>query len=110
MATGKPVKIRKAAFLKAFARVGNVSAAARMVGIDRDDHYKWMKDDDEYQEAFQSAMGEAVDELLAAARKRALATSDTLMVFLLKTLGVNEYEGSTQEPYKVYVNIDPEKV
>ena len=101
---------RKKAFLDAFGRVGNVSAAARMVGMDRAEHYRWVEDDEEYQRAFAMAVGEAADELLAAARKRALATSDTLMVFLLKSLGVNEYEGSAQAPFKVYVNIDPEKV
>lgn len=105
-----PAEVRKRAFLEAFGRVGNVTAAARMVGIDRQEHYRWMNDDDGYRERFQMAMGEAVDRLVSVARKRALKGSDTLMVFLLKNLGMNEYEGAAETPYKVYVNIDPEKV
>ena len=46
---------RKLAFLKAFAKCGNVSEADRSVPIHRDTHYRWMDTDEKYAEAFHGA-------------------------------------------------------
>jgi molybdenum-dependent DNA-binding transcriptional regulator ModE len=41
---------KKAAMLAALSELGNVTAAARLVGIHHDTHYQWMKRDPQYAE------------------------------------------------------------
>lgn len=96
----------KAAFLLSLAAYGNVSAAARAVGIDRRTAQKARKEDPAFDEAWAEALEDAADALEEEARRRAvhgvardrgvyykgelLATetvveySDVLLIFLLK--------------------------
>lgn len=74
---------KKAAFLAAYARQGNISGAAKAAGIDRVTHYRWLVDP-VYAQAFQEAGEDAIDSLEAVARERAFAGSDVLLIFLLK--------------------------
>jgi hypothetical protein len=62
----------KAAFLAAYAREGNVTAAAAATGIKRQTHQSWLEDDDLYRRKFAAAGDEATDALEAEARRRAL--------------------------------------
>jgi hypothetical protein len=62
----------KAAFLAAYAREGNVTAAAAAVGIKRQTHQSWLEDDHLYRCRFAAACEEATDVLEAEARRRAL--------------------------------------
>lgn len=102
-------KVKQAAFLAAYAEVGNVTRAAELAKVPRSMHYEWMKDP-EYAEAFQAAEQQACDRLEQEARRRALEGveepvfhrgeqcgvvrkySDTLLIFLLK--------GAMPEKYK----------
>lgn len=88
-------------FLEAFARLGNVTGAARETGVDRRRHYEWLEDLD-YAARFADAEMAAADALIEEARRRALhgvtrgvyqggkrmetvtEYSDTLIMFLLK--------------------------
>lgn len=92
----------KTAFLEQFKASGNVSSAARAVGLHRDTHYEWLKTDPAYALAFKDAEEAAIDVLETEARRRALLGidkpiyfqgkkvdtikeySDTLLIFLLK--------------------------
>lgn len=90
------------AFLVAFAELGNITAAARSVGIDRRSHYDWLRSDPAYPDLFAEAEEQAIESLEQEARRRAVhgteepvfwkgeqvggvrKYSDTLLIFLLK--------------------------
>ena len=75
---------KKRAFLIAYSRMGNISAACTAVGIGRRTHYDWMQADTKYADAFEQAGEDAADALEAEARRRAFEGSDVLLIFLLK--------------------------
>ena len=75
---------KKRAFLRAFAKNGNVSQSADIVRISRRTHYDWLESDPVYAAAYDEAREQSVDELERIARERAAAGSDTLLIFLLK--------------------------
>lgn len=77
---------KKRAMLAALSRTGNISAAARAAQICRRTHYDWLDSDPSYVSAVSQAWEEAADVLEACARKRALVGSDTLLIFLLKSV------------------------
>ncbi len=72
---------RRAAFLSAYSQVGNVSAAARIAGCSRTQHYVWLHEDPEYETAFRVAHEEAVDLLEAEARRRAFEGVEEPVVY-----------------------------
>jgi hypothetical protein len=63
---------KKATFLAAYARCGNLTEAAAEAGITRHAHNAWLRDDDLYRRGFAAACQEASDALEAEARRRAL--------------------------------------
>lgn len=102
---GKIRHPKKRAFLAAMANTANVLRAAEIAGIDRDNHYLWLKKDPDYATAFEIARGRGADALEAEAVRRAhegvtkpifhggkpigipaavREYSDTLLIFLLK--------------------------
>jgi hypothetical protein len=72
----RPTRARKTAFLEAMTQLGNITAAARAVGIHRNTHYLWIDEandsDGKYAKAFESAKEEYADSLRAEARRRAV--------------------------------------
>jgi CelD/BcsL family acetyltransferase involved in cellulose biosynthesis len=100
---------KKAAMLAALSELGNVTAAARLVGIHHDTHYQWMKRDPQYAEQVPGVLEQAADLLEAEARRRAVEGvtkpimykdevvttvqeySDTLLIFLLKGVRPQKY-------------------
>lgn len=123
-------QLKKRAFLKAYAATGNISDAASQTGIDRGTHYKWLKDDAEYGQAFENAKEQAVDILELEARRRAATGwlepvfwqgeivgrvrkfSDILLIFLLKGARPGKYRenvrlsGDEDQPL-VFKFVDP---
>lgn len=109
MDTEKVKRRKQGLFLDAFRELASVSAAARRVGIDRIQHYRWLADDSEYSERFHEAQDVAVEALEDEAVRRAhegtekpvfqggklVGTireySDTLLVFLLKAARPKKY-------------------
>lgn len=83
---------KQSAFLAAYSQCGTITKAAEAAEIARQTHYDWMKNDPEYPALFAQAEQEAADALEHAARERALAGSDTLMIFLLKGLKPEKYK------------------
>jgi ribosome modulation factor len=92
----------EARFLEVFAATGNVRLATGAAGISRDTPYKRAQVDPAFAEAWRAAREDAVDTLEAEARRRALAGSDTLIMFLLKSLRPDVY----RERASVDVNLD----
>jgi hypothetical protein len=93
--------------------VGNVTAAAELAGLTRTNHYLWGAASPTYAEAFRAAQEEAVERLEEEARRRAMAGSDLLLIFLLKALRPEKYRerhehrhgGTTDAPP---IRVDPE--
>ena len=83
--------LKKGAFLRCYAEIGNVSLAAMQAGIHRATHYRWLAEDEAYANAAEEAKEEAIEALEAEARRRALEYSDTLLMFLLKAARPDKY-------------------
>lgn len=104
----------KRAFLKHFAEYGNVSAAAKAAGVERNTVYAWQERDDQFVAAFREAELVATEVLEHEARRRAVEGventkgiydrqgnlmaeetetkySDTLLIFLLKARAPDKY-------------------
>lgn len=113
MSTLAQVRRQKKAFLDHFRVHGNVTAAARVAGVERTNAYRWQEHDDQFAAAYREAEIEATETLEAEARRRAvegveketgvyhrgqlIATqteitySDTLLIFLLKARAPEKY-------------------
>lgn len=73
-------RARRAAFLKEFARIGNITRACEASGLGRTTHYDWLKEDPAYREQFELAEEEAADRLESEARRRAEEGFDEYVV------------------------------
>ena len=81
----------KPRFLELIAATGNVHLAAAAVGIDRSTPYQRAARDPAFATAWAQAREDAIDTLEAEARRRALASSDPLLMFLLRALRPEVY-------------------
>lgn len=107
-----PVRIRqqkKQAFLASFTVMGNISAACREAGINRDTYRYWMEHDETFGFYVAQANQAATEHLEETAYRRAVEgsqkavyqggelvghhteTSDTLLIFLLKARAPEKY-------------------
>src|SRR5688500_803796 len=73
-----------AAFLAALANSANVRAACQAAGVSRETAYRYRDRSPTFRQQWATALEDACDVLEAIARQRAVTTSDTLMIFLLK--------------------------
>ena len=78
-------------FLEVFRDTCNVRLSCHAAGIDRCAVYHYRAADPEFREAWDQAEDDAIDLLEAEARKRARASSDVLMIFLLKAHRPHKY-------------------
>lgn len=67
---------KRAAFLEQLAQLGNITAAAEAVGIDRVTAYRWRDADPEFAEAWADALEQAADRIELEARRRAVEGVD----------------------------------
>jgi hypothetical protein len=72
---------KKPAFLAAFAACGSITTAAAAVGIDRSMHYRWMREDAEYETAFKQAVEEAAGFLEDVAVERGTVGWDEPVIY-----------------------------
>lgn len=95
-------RVKRAAFLRAYSRLGTITAAAVVANIEPKTHRNWMDADPEYRLAFQEAADLAVERMEQEAHRRAVAGweepvyqqgrmvgtvrrfDSTLLIFLLK--------------------------
>jgi hypothetical protein len=88
-------------FIAAYSRCGNITEAAELARLTRQSHYAWLWENvNNYAEAFKAAQETAVERLEAEARRRAMASSDTLLIFLLKGYRPDRY----RDNYRVEMN------
>lgn len=76
---------KKDAFLANLGISGNVSAASKAAGVDRKTPYNWRDADAEFAAAWDAQCEHGLDTLEREAARRALDSSDTLLIFLLKS-------------------------
>lgn len=120
---------RKAAFLAAFAEIGQVCKSADAAGVARTTPYDWAEADDEFAEAWSKARLKSVGRLEDEALRRAVdgtdkpvyqrgkkvgtvkEYSDTLLIFLLKNWRPERYRekreivGAQGGPLKVVTEV-----
>ena len=95
-------RLKKQAFLEAYAKIGNVTYAAKASRVHRTLHYRWLKEDLEYPALFAQAAETAIEVMEGEALRRAVTGidkpiyfqgkkidtikeySDVLLIFLLK--------------------------
>ena len=63
---------RKRAFLRAYAKCGTITHAAKSAGIDRTTHNVWLKDDPDYPAGFAESRSMYCDQLELEADRRAV--------------------------------------
>lgn len=84
----KRLSPEKAVMVKALEKhLTNVTMAAMEVGISRNTHYQWLKEDPDYAEAVNELKNVAVDFYEQALHERIKAGSDAAVIFALKTQG-----------------------
>jgi hypothetical protein len=76
---------RRAALLRAIASGLSVSAACKAATIGKTAAYDWRKDDAAFAREWDDAIESATDALEDIARRRAVAQSDLLLIFLLRS-------------------------
>jgi len=80
--------IKKKAMLEALEKtLGIVTTAAKMVGIDRVTHYRWLADDKEYKAQVDDLQNVVLDFAESALHKMVEKHNPAATLFLLKTKG-----------------------
>lgn len=74
----------KKAFIAAFAELGIVGHAAKAAGVHRVTVYDWLEHDEQFAIEYRHAELAATESLEREAVRRAIAGSDTMLIFLLK--------------------------
>lgn len=72
------------AFLKTLASTANVYLACRQADVSRKTAYKWKDENEEFAAQWKDALEDALDVLEWEGRKRARASSDKLLIWLLE--------------------------
>lgn len=88
---------RKAAFLAKLADGESITTAARSINITTQTAYQWRKEDPEFATNWEAALESGTDKLEDEATRRALDSSDVLLIFLLKAKRPEKY----RERYEV---------
>ena len=83
------------AFIAGLRNGGNVRAAALAAGVDRHTVYRAREASPEFAQEWADALEDACDILEAVATERAKASSDTLLIFLLKAHRPDKYRDTT---------------
>lgn len=114
-------------FIETLRQTGNVSAAARAIGVPRAKLYKKRKADKRFREEWHEAVEEALDNLEEEIRRRALegtekpvyyggkkcgsitAFNDTLAMFLLKAKRPATYGEGEGAPGEDQISSEPRK-
>ena len=78
-------------FLAALRSSGNIRASCQAAGVSRKVAYAHRQKWPEFRKQWNDALEDAVDLLEAEARRRAMQSSDTLLIFLLKAHRPDKY-------------------
>ena len=97
-------------FVEVFGATGNVRLAASAAGVSRSAPYKRAQASTAFADAWAQAREDAVDMLEAEARRRALASSDSLLVFLLKSERPDKYRERTSVDIRLDIRHEAERI
>jgi hypothetical protein len=100
----------RARFLQTLGETGNITETCRALELHRPSMYEWRAADRSFAAAWDAALELGADSLEDEARRRALAGSDPLIIFMLRALKPEKYrERSTvdlnQMTYNDYRNV-----
>jgi len=84
-------------FLSTLRSTGNVRLACKTAGISRKTAYQWRNRSRRFRAEWDDAVDEAIDTLEGEARKRALAGSDALLMFLLRANRPGKYRETVRQ-------------
>lgn len=80
--------INKKAMIEALEKsLGVVTMACKSVGISRETHYRWLREDENYKELCQDIEGVAIDFAESQLHKQIKEGSSAATIFYLKTKG-----------------------
>lgn len=80
--------VLKQAMVQAMEKsLGIVTTACKAVGISRDTHYRWMRDDEEYRQAIESIESMALDLAESKLHEQIVEGNTACIIFFLKTKG-----------------------
>ncbi len=88
---------KQARFLKAYALLGEVAAAARAAGMDRSRHYQIVKKNTAYQAAFEDATEQYTDSLKKEVHRRAIEGYLRPRIYNGKLVMVPDFDRETGE-------------
>ena len=94
-----PVAEWRPAFLAALRNSANVRAACQAAGISREHAYNSREQSAEFRTEWERALADACDVLEAEARRRAMSTSDVLLIFLLKSHRPEVYRETVRQEH-----------
>lgn len=98
--------IKKGAMIEALEQsLGVVTTACKVVGISRETHYRWLKEDDEYKEKVESLVDVALDFAESQLHKQIRDGNSTATIFFLKTKGKNRGYIERQEIHNTGDNL-----
>lgn len=93
-------------FLESYAETGIVTVSCRRAGVSRFTVYKYKRDCPEFTKLFDEAAKAALETLEDVAKQRAMTTSDTLLIFLLKCLAPDKYQDRRYLTHEGRVGLD----
>ena len=80
--------INKKAMIEALEKsLGIVTTACKSVGISRETHYRWLKEDDQYRQTVEALSDMVLDFAESQLHKQILDGNTTATIFYLKTKG-----------------------
>lgn len=93
-------------FLEAYAETGIITVACRRANIGRVTIYDYKRNCPEFAKLFDEAAKAALETLEDVAKQRAMTTSDTLLIFLLKCLAPDKYQDRKYLTHEGRVGLD----
>ena len=93
---------KKRVFLEIYRDAGTMREAAERADIYVGTAYDWIRHDAEFRDALEIARQEAGEALVREARKRAMKSSDNLLMFLIK-----KFDPSYRDNPKFVTNVAP---
>jgi hypothetical protein len=103
--------LKKNAMLEALKKsLGIVTKAVEMVGIDRQTHYNWLKDDPEYKKSVEALDDVVLDFAESKLHQSINNGSDTATIFFLKTKGKKRGYIEKQEITNTNLNVEVQEV
>ena len=91
---------KKKVFLEIYRDAGTMREAAERAGVNTSTPYAWIQADAEFRDALEIARQDAGEALVKEARKRAMKSSDNLLMFLIK-----KFDPSYRDNPKLITNI-----